>query len=105
MSIIKALKRRYRRKKEFKEYQKGIERKKEYGRYVNKHIESGKPAKKTMSYAQWHEHVYEKYEKSESKPKKASMKQSSTKKKETAAGLLTGYARRTGSPKGYKRSK
>ena len=100
MSIIKALKRGYSRKKEFKKYQKGTERKKEYKSYVNKHVRSGQPAKKTMSYAQWHEHVYDKYEKSESKSKKAPMRRSSTKKKkETATSLLTGYSRRTGSPK------
>ena len=79
MSIVSALKGRYKRKQEFKKYQKGIERKREYRTYINKHIKGGKPTKKLMSYAQWHEHVYEKYEKPKPKPKKTPMRRTESK--------------------------
>jgi hypothetical protein len=64
MSIIQALKRKYARKQEFKEYQKGTEKKKEYRSYLNSYLSNPKhKAKDTQSYAQWYKDKYGKYEK------------------------------------------
>lgn len=99
MAILEALKRRYKRKKVFKESQKRKKKQDEYARYRSAYLSNPKHKTKNMqTYAQWHEDKYEKYEKA--KPAKPPMRRSSTnKKEESAAGLLTSYARRTGKPK------
>lgn len=94
MPILKTLKRRYVRKKQRK---KDVAMKKEYAGYRKTYL--GEPKhdpKKMQSYAQWKHDKYGKYKKA---PAKRTIKRSKPKKPAAAVGLLTSYAKRTGSPK------
>lgn len=95
MAILEALKRRYRRKKEFKKYQEGTQRKKEYARYRNTYLGTNQPVAKMQSYAQWHEDKYGKYEKKK-KTSKTPMKRSKSVPKTTRTKAVETGLRKAG---------